>query len=399
MFRRFFGSIAALAVVVGACGGSGVHADSAGGPLASDWLDGDSDIEGEDLERVFALGARDAQVQAVFAEAKKRLGGGSVDALAERMKTCATDPAQEPGHAKLLCEHALLGLEVEDLVAGKPTAVTQQRIAEVVATPARDARVEMHTDYVLVERTLLPQICVVPRMTLAEAYEVLLHELVHALHYEPCKLMASATQPLDDDAFRQQVVLAPGGEADAYVLSVGARLRLGTPGSVTSPLLDLFDPQTGALRVTREALAPRILAPPPGGLGYAQNRLRDPRGEATAALIQQLSLRRSLLEELIRKRRSAAGVHAQNVAIHGQNIQASQHNIGVAQRKGDGRAQSEWRAKLAASEQGLAATKASLDAASASETRLTAELATLDAQLAELRGGAGGAVGSGSPAR
>jgi hypothetical protein len=393
VLRLTSGLLAASMVI--ACGASEPRGRGAAGPAGwqSDWLDGDDEIEAEHLERVFALGQGDPQARALFDEAKRRLGGGSVEGLVARMDTCATDGASEPGHAKLYCEHALLGLELEDVAAGRPTATTQQRIASLAGAPARDARVEMHADYVLVERTLLPQICVVPRMTVAEAYEVLVHELVHALRYQPCQLMAAARSPLGDDAFRVQAVLAPGGEAEAYTVSVGARLRLRTPGTVSAPLLDLFDRNTGALQVAPEVLAPRILGAPPTGLGYAQNRLKDPRGEAVSALVQQLSLRRALLVELVQRRRAAADIHGKNVAVHTHNIDGARQNVSIAERRGDRRARDEWRAKLAASEQGLVNTRAMIAVAAASDARISAELATLDAELAQLTAG-----GRGSPA-
>jgi hypothetical protein len=359
-----------------------------------DWLDGGDEIEAKHVSRVLSMGDADPQVKALFAEARAKLGGGTDQGLAARFEICGEEVQNEPGRTTLLCEHALLGMELDDVAAGKPTPSTKKRLDELLATPSRDARVQQHAEYVLVERTLLPKVCVMPRLSLAEAYEVVVHELVHALSYQPCQLMESARSEEPAEAFRAKVLLSPGGEVDAYTASIPARLRLGQGGNALSaPLIAFFDPKTLALRVPRTELVTPILVPPPAGLGYGVNRMKDPRGELRTALVSQLSLRRDLLAELVQRRRAAAEVYGKNIPIHQHNIDAARHNLEVARQRNDARLGAEWRAKLAASEAGQANARKMIELCASSEKRLGAELTEIEAEIARLSGKSAAASG------
>lgn len=375
---------AALALVLAGCAAHG--GASRGDPMERDWLDGGTVVGAEHLERVAALAQADPLDASLFAEARDRLGGGSVAGLAARFSTCPPSANGEPGLTNLACEHALLGLGLDDVAAGKPTSETQTRIAALLRAPARDVRVEQHPDYVFFERTSLPAICVAPRLSVAEAYEVVVHELVHALRYAPCRRTDDALGPADDATYMAAAVLAPGGEADAFVASIRARLRVSSQGWLISPLLDVFDRGTGNLIAPREALVPRILAPPPTGLGYATGRLATVRNDALAAVTMKLSLKNELFDKLLAQRRAAADVDRQNLHIHESNIEAARNNQAVYRARGDAKGVARWAAEEATAVRGLAATKAELEIATTSERRLVEEQAAVAAELAQLRG-------------
>lgn len=385
MPRRPLALACLLTALVPACGSEPVLPVSQVG-TGHDWLDGGGSIQPRHLTRVLGMGDGDPAVKALFAEARTKLGGGSDEGLAARFELCGEEVQNEPGRTTLLCEHALLGMELDDVVAGKPTPSTKKRLDELTATPSRDARVQQHAEYVLVERTLLPKVCVMPRLSLAEAYEVVVHELVHALSYQPCQLMESARSDEAPDAFRAKVLLSPGGEVDAYLASIPARLRLGQGGSALSaPLITYFDAKTFAPKVQREELVSPILVAPPQGLGYGLNRMKDPRAELRLALVAQLDLRRELLGELVQRRRAAAEVFGKNIPIHQHNIDAARNNIEVARQRNDRRLLADWQQKLAASEAGQANARKMVEVASSSEKRLTGEIGELQTEIQRLQ--------------
>jgi hypothetical protein len=241
-------------------------------------------------------------------------------------------------------------------------------------------------DFIVVERTPLPQICIVPRLSVAEAYEAVVHELVHALRYRPRGRWDLARTPIDAPSFRQALVTGPGGELEAYTQSVGARIRLRHGRLLASPLLVGFDPASGAPRMPPNDLAALILAPQPGGLGYADGLLSGALVQARREVVDELAARRQLVETMIGERKSGAEILEKNVGVYQHNIEANRHNLGIARSRGDKALIQKSSAGLAEAESGLARTRAMLDAAHASEARLVEELGALTTELASIQG-------------
>jgi hypothetical protein len=379
--------VAALVIAgcgaVAGCGGS-EHPSRDAASLDADWLDGETTITAAHLQRVMALGSSDPEIVALFQEAEKRIGGGSFEGLAARFSVCGPDVKSEGGLTQVKSSDAWMSRPLEELALGKRSPKTVQDLAEAEKIPVRDRRVVTYPDFLFVERTLLPNICIVARIPLVDAYDAVVHELVHATRVDPHATSELAAKSREDGEYRTALVLLPGGEADAYRTGVRARLRMGYLGNRRSGVQDLFDPASAELRAPVAALAERILAPRPGGLGYADGLFRNAFEEGRHSLLEELSAKRSLVEQVLAERRANIAISAANIDIHTQNIEGSRHNLGVGTATKNAALIQQSRAGIEADQRGLAESHAMLDAAHASETRLLAELTDLTGRLETL---------------
>lgn len=353
--------------------------------MDADWLDGDGRLTLPRFERVLTMGQRDPEVAALFAESVARLGRGRVAELFDRFSVCTPEQAQGlAGKTFLRTEVAVFSRTPEmEAAAREQTRGPDLLGVRVVDTP----------DYLVVRRWVAPRICLVPGISLAGAYEALVHELVHALRRDPfaAEQAADLTAPgLDEGTFSIARVQSPGDEVDAYVAASRARARLeGTNGVLLGPLQPLFDP-SGVLRAPRDVLARTILAPAPTGLGYASGTMHAALAQARRDEADMLDVRRKVVAALVENKQKERAVHAQNVVIHTQNVGAFEHNIGVARQRGDAALEARTRAQLAEEQRLLLASKQSDQDAAAAGVRLAAELSSLDQRIATLRSLAAG---------
>jgi hypothetical protein len=128
-------------------------------------------------------------------------------------------------------------------------------------------------------------------------------------------------------------------------------------------------------------LAGLILAPQPGGLGYADGLLREALTQARREILEELVTRRQLLETSIGERKTAVEILEKNIGVYQHNIEANRHNLSIAKARADRALIQRSQAGIAEGESGLARTRAMLDAAHASEARLVEELAAVGAEL------------------
>jgi hypothetical protein len=373
-------AVAAVVALTGCGGAPGAPASPSFGGSSVDWLGGRGAITTEALGRAMQLGAADPVARALFDEAIQRIGGGRLEGLAAQVTPCGPDVVGESGLTKVDTADVYVPRSLEELAFGTRAPETDQVLAAAGAVSSREIRVRTEPDFLVVERTSLPRICILPRLSLAEAYETLVHELVHALRMDPRRSRALALQPIDEAAFRVAVALEPGGEVEAYSTSLGARIRLREPARLTSPLLPFFDPHTGAPLANGDTLAALVLAPRPQGLGYATGTLEGALGRAREALAKSVGAERTMLEAMLAERRTNIPLFEQNVAVHTHNLGVFQHNLDLATARGSSDLAAKSRAGLDDTARKLARTKALLEAARASEARITALLATLDVE-------------------
>jgi hypothetical protein len=349
-------------------------------PRNASWLAGSPTITPEHLSRALALGARDREVTALVNEAVQRLAGGDPDRLASAFSPCPPGVTTEGGLTLLRSHDAYLPRTIEELAFGTRHPRTAEDLAELQKGPLRDVRVVDQPDFLVVERTLVPQICIVGRLSLASAYEAIVHELVHAVRNNPRDGSALAAKIDDEAAFRAALVAVRGGELEAYVVGTRARLRLGQRGVYLSPIIHLFDPRTGELAAPYPVLVDLILAPRPRGLGYADGLMRDSFLRARAELAEHHLRRRTIVERVLEERRGNIGVVLKNIDVHTHNLAAHRHNLELATARGSRALTETSRAGIKNAEEKLARSRAMLDAARASEVRLRDELEAIRAE-------------------
>lgn len=357
---------------------NGVPAPYPADALDADWLDGASTIDAVHLGRILALGERDPEVAALFREAVKRLGGGHLEDFTGRFSPCPPTMGSESGFTSVKSLEAWIPRSLEDLALGKRSPSTDAELARFQSGRSRDVRVTTHADFIHAERTLLPEICIVARLPVVDAYEAIVHELVHALGMDPQAKTRLAAVARDKHAYDLSFVLLRGGEVEAYTVSGRARLRLGYRGTRVARIQPFFDPRTAQPALGQEALAEVILATPPKGLGYASGLLANAFDEARRELSAQRVAERSMLEQVLAERRANIGVFTTNVDVHTHNIAAHRHNLGVAAATGNQPLAAKSRAGLTAAERALADTRKLLEAARASEARLVGAVAGLE---------------------
>lgn len=308
------------------------------GPGAADWLDGEATATPARVLRLFDLAARDPAAKAIVDDATASLGDGSRERLAALFTRCAPDVegSGEAGKTYLRWQSALLSKDHASLLAGAPSKELSAKIRELSAAERTlVARVEDHPDYVVVRRAERPTICLVAPMSMAAAYEAMIHELVHARARQATDEGPDADAFATEAAYLTAVVLSPGDEVDAYVAASGARARLdGTTRHLVAPLASAFD-ASGRLQKPREEIARLVLARRPVGLGYVDGALRGAYARDKETQARLRASRRDFVERLLQaKRQELSGLDA-NLAVHRHNLAARRHNLGVARARGD----------------------------------------------------------------
>lgn len=345
--------------------------------LDEDWLQGGATITPAHLTRELALGANDPEVSALAREAVERLGGGQLAALAACFSSCPASVTLEGGLTIIKSSDVWITRSIEELAFGTRPAQEDQERAGLRKGRFREIRLVEGPDFILVERTLLPEICIVPRLSVAAAYEAIVHELVHAVHIEPRSGSNLAETVRDEHGFLSAFVMVPGGEVHAYTVGTRARLRLQHQAYRASPLIALFDLDSGEPRVPAPAMAEVILGREPYGLGYADGLLQRTFSESRETALGKLEERSNLVAQVLDERRRNLAIFLANVEVHTHNLAAHEHNLSIAGARGDAALLARSRAGLAEAERGLARTRAMIVAARASEVRLTDQLAAL----------------------
>ena len=379
MLKRFAG---VLAIVLASC----VEQTYATTPrptqpdaLGADWLDGESTIRATHVERLLALGRADPEVTSLVREAVRVLGNGRIDGLAARFSPCPATAGSPPGRTVVNGAIALIPRSLQEIALGQRSPITEAHLAAAQNGRAREVRVTTEADFIRVERTFLPDICIASRLSIVEAYEAVVHELVHALRLSPHARTHLAATAKTKAAFDLAMVLLPGGEVEAYTVSWRARMRIPDRGLRMWRGLRFINPYTLQLATTPDVLARAILAPPPEGLGYAEGTLASTFEEAKHALDTETTEVRSLLDATLAERRANIAVYEANLNAYTHNIAAYHHNLRLAESTANRQLAVVSRAGIAEAERGLAETRALLDAGRASETRLVADLASVDA--------------------
>ena len=373
-----------LAATLCACGAEDRPAPAVKNPLDADWLDGGSTISAEQLDRVLKLGDGDAEVSALVAEARTQLGKGDGRALAERFSPCPPSATVEGGITTAAVSDVWMPLTVEDLSGATFGAETEKKLLELEKAPNQKARRVRQPDFVLLERTSLPEICIAPRLSLANAYEAVVHELVHALRRDPRAARSLVATAADERAFLSAFALVPGGEVEAYTFSTRASIRLGHGGKRTAPLLPSFDASTGQPRATPAQLAELIIAPRPKGLGYAQGLLRGVFADAKKNQHEYLSSKRKAFETAQSERRTKLASLQKNVEVQTNNLDVHRYHLDLAGARGDKALGDRSRAGVAEAEKTLGELRKLIEAARASEKRLTEEITAVTAQMDQL---------------
>jgi len=228
---------------------------------------------------------------------------------------------------------------------------------------------------------MLPEICIAPRLSVADAYEAVVHELYHALRRDPRAARNLAGTAADEKAFQVAFAQAPGGEVEAYLASTRARVRLGHPGKRTAPMARVLDAGTGKPTVPQAQLADIVLGPKPNGLGYSQGLFRGVYTDARKTLLEQLGAKRTALETAQKERRTKIESLGKNIEIQTQNIEVYRHNLGLDTAKADKALADKARSGMAEAERELASLRKLMDVARESEKRLGVELAAVTAQI------------------
>ena len=356
-------------------------ATSNGDPLHANWLGGGSTVSADRVAATLAVGDSDPLVRDLVRKATERLGGGTPAGLAARFSVCEATDASHAGLTEVRFKDAWVVRTVEELAFATRPEITQRQLAALQEGPSLNVRIVTLPDLVLVERTMLPEICIAQRISILEAYEAIVHELVHALRADPRSALTLAQTAPDERAFLLAFVQAPGGETEAYETAVAARLRLHHTDRLTSPILRFFDRTSGALVVPPVVLADAILAPLPEGLGYADGRLRDSYTNAWRKVRESLSLRSTLIEEALKDRQRLIDVATANVDIHTSNVAVHRHNVQVASARGMVGLKAREAAALDESRKELERTHTLLATAQSSKTRLEKDIASLREQI------------------
>jgi hypothetical protein len=352
--------------------------------LDADWLDDGPTISAGQLERVLKLGDGDSDVSALVADARTQLGKGDSAALAQRFSPCPATTTVEGGLTTAAVSDVWMPLTVEDLAGATLTAETEKKLVELEKAPAQKARRVRQPDFVLLERTSLPEVCIAPRLSIADAYEAVVHELVHALRRDPRSARNLVATSADERAFLTALTLVPGGEVDAYTVSTRARIRLGHRGKRTAVLLPSFDASTGQLRAAPNQLSELIIAPRPKGLGYADGLLRGAFAEAKKNQLEYLSSKKTAFETAQSERRGKLASLQKNVEVQTNNLDVHRYHLDLAGAKGDKALADKSRAGVAEAEKTLAGLRKLIEVTRASEKRLGEEVAAVTAQTEKI---------------
>lgn len=310
-------------------------------------------------------------------EAVARMGRGSRDALRARFTLCAEGDA--PG----LAGKTFMRQEQLVVAKGEGWAAEVQKAAH--SDDLMDARVTDGVDYAVVERWVIPRICMQPALPLGGAVEALVHELTHALKRDPRRYPFDLTAQTDDVRYQLASVQLPGDEVDAYVAASRARVRLdGNNTGVLPPLRSSFDAQ-GRFVGSREGLAKAVVSAAPQGLGYGQGMLRNALAEARGAEISTLDSKRRLLATFADLRHDEQNQLTKIAATIASNVGIHESNIGIAQQRKDAALEAKFKKARDDEKRKLDDTKAQLAASQASEQRIRAEIPQLEARIAKLR--------------
>jgi hypothetical protein len=348
-------------------------------PLDVRWLS-EPKIHGSDLAKLAEMGKGDAEVSALFAEATRTLGG-SLDAVASHMTICPQEVTREGGLTLVERHSALIGRPIEEVAAG-PASPTADAYFRSLKFAVRAVRRTDEPDSVRFDLTLMPKICFVQKLSVGEAYEGVVHELVHALRYDPDDVTAIAVSSPDEATFMRRAVLTRGGEAEAYAIATRARRRIrgGHFNSSLAPILNLDSPTP----IAPEVFANAILAPPPRGLGYADGIFRGTYQEAIVKARETLVTERDLDAKLLGERRNFLAYLAKKDQVDQSNLGVFEHNAEVGKARGDGALIADSQRQYAETKASIARTKTLGEVANASIARLTARLADVEARLAAL---------------
>ena len=379
-------ALTALPLALGACSSTPASPSLASrqpppaSALAGDWLDGGSTLQRAHFERLLDVASQDPEVRAFLeraAVALKRQGPGDLFGL---LSVCNQGEQDEGGHTFLLFDIGVFSLDVDSLIAGKASPQVQAQLDEAARQPDL-MRIERRDspDYVLLRRSRVPRICLARGISVASAYEALVHELVHASQRDPQLVMVPASQS-DQASFLVAFVQAPGDEVDAYLTGARATIRLDHGRRrVHRALQPLLDDQ-GQPVADRATVARTILAPVPNGLGYATGALRDAYAKELEAENAEHDARQRVVNETLAIRREQHRVFESNVGVHQHNIAAYQQNATIYRSQGDRAGEQKALAGVQEATRLLTDTQRQLAAVVASEQRLTAESALLGAK-------------------
>jgi hypothetical protein len=286
-----------------------IHPDAAkAGAIASEeplhraWLGGATTVTLAHIEVLRRVGADDPNASALFREAEQRIGGGTAEGLAARVSICGADEERR-GHTEMPHADAMIQRSSYEVRTGTRSRSTEEQLSDFAGAPARDLRTIEHLDFIELRRTSLPQICLRANLSVVEAYETLVHELVHAVRADPWGEEELAATVADEPAFLSALSLMAGSEVDAYVMAAGAIMHLRCDYHPDARLERLFDPRTLKLRATREEVATIIVQSKPVGFGYGDGSLRGRFAQARRGRLESLSAKRALVATLLTGRR------------------------------------------------------------------------------------------------
>jgi hypothetical protein len=352
--------------------------------LQGNWVDSEPALRPAHLDRLLDLSTLDPEATALVAHAAEAFHFQDVAQLASLFSLCAATVDESGGRTIIHQDLGALSVDLESQVAGHPTAKLKAEIeALTLAKGLVRFEQEDHTDYVLVRRWLLPEICIRRDISLISAYDTFLHELTHASRRDPL-LRDPRPAQLEKAAYLDAVVQLPGDEVDAYLAGSRGRLRLEhAPDSLLKPLRSLFS-TTGDFLGTREQLGRAILAPPPAGLGYANSSMRQAQASAIDAERSYFDTSLYVVTQSLEQRKQQRVVYEHNLGAYTHNADAWHQQQEIARSRGDAAGEQKARTQAAAEAENAAQSRKLLDATLASQKRLETEMKRLQGELKAL---------------
>jgi hypothetical protein len=349
--------------------------------LQASWLDGESALRPAHLERLLDLSTLDPEATALVQRAAAAFHFPDTSQLTTLFSLCSASVDESGGRTVIHQDLGALSVDLESQIAGRPSPKLQ---AEIDALTGAGGIVrfekEDHSDYVLVRRWLLPDICIRRDLSLISAYDTFLHELTHASRRDPLTREPRASR-LDKAAYLDAVVQLPGDEVDAYIAGSQGRLHLErSTEALLKPLRPLFS-ASGELVGSREVLGRAILAPPPVGLGYAGSSMRQAHASALDAERSYLDTSLYVVTQSLEQRKQQRVVYEHNVGAHTHNVEAWRQQQDLARSRGDAAAEQKAREQISAEQESAAQARKLLDATVASLNRLDTESRRLQGEL------------------
>jgi hypothetical protein len=346
-------------------------------PLGKRWLDASNEITPDRLRLLSNLAAADPEAAALLREATQRLGGGALDRLAARFRSCAARSKWDGGHAEPVGGTYFFVRPLEELAFGHRSPEWEAKIIEFHAQPALGFRAIAHPDLVEHQIWRLPNICIQPDLSIRAAYGAVLHQLFRGLRFNPLDEWQLFKASSDENAFLVAVLQLPGNELQAYAFEAQASGHLlGAAAATTATRL--FD-SNGRQRLPLAQLVDFARAAPPRGLGYGRGRWARLRG----LFVEALRAERLALAQFLPDRRQELAGLARNRDIHLQRIAAFKQQMQLARRRGDLALLATAESELADAEQNRSRTEALLAVGVPTERRFEARMIELDAEIAE----------------